>query len=86
VNYEKKEDLATFYVKDTGPGIDRSAQKKIFEYFSKIENKDEKFYPGTGLGLSISKALVELLGGNIHVESDRGKGSVFSFTIPCKPI
>ena len=86
VKYMKKEDLATFYVKDTGSGIDPYSQKKIFEYFSKIENKGDKFQPGTGLGLSISKALVELLGGNIFVESDRGKGSVFSFRIPCKPI
>ena len=79
----KKDDLATFYVKDTGSGIDPDSQKQIFESFSKIENQGDKFHPGTGLGLSISKALVELLGGNIFVESDRGKGSVFSFTIPC---
>jgi len=83
VKYMKKEDLATFYVKDTGSGIDPDSQKQIFESFSKIENQGDKFHPGTGLGLSISKALVELLGGNIFVESDRGKGSVFSFTIPC---
>jgi signal transduction histidine kinase len=86
VSFKRKEDMATFSVKDTGSGIDPDSQKKIFEYFSKIEKKDEKFHPGTGLGLSISKALVEHLGGNINVESEPGKGSVFSFTIPCKPI
>jgi len=86
VNYMKKEDLSTFYVKDTGQGLEPDSLKKIFEHFSKIENNDDKFHPGTGLGLSISKALVELLGGNIYVESDVGKGSVFSFTIPFKPV
>jgi len=83
VDYMKKDDLATFYVKDTGSGIDPGVHEKIFEYFSKIENENDKFRPGTGLGLSISKALVELLGGNIYIESEPGKGSVFSFTISC---
>jgi signal transduction histidine kinase len=85
VNYIKKEDHVTFSVKDTGPGIESSLQDKIFEYFSKIENQNEKFYPGTGLGLSISKILVTLLGGEIYVESYPGKGSTFTFSIPAFP-
>jgi signal transduction histidine kinase len=83
VYYMKKDDLATFYVKDTGSGIYPEVHEKIFEHFSKIENERDKFHSGTGLGLSISKALVELLGGNIYIKSEPGKGSVFSFTISC---
>ncbi len=82
VHYVKKDKLVTFSVKDTGIGIDSSMQERIFEQFSKIENPNEEFYPGTGLGLSISKILAGLLGGNIYVESEPGKGSVFSFSIP----
>jgi len=82
IRYVKKNNLAIFSVKDTGTGIDPALQEKIFEHFSKIENKNEEFFPGTGLGLSISKTLAGLLGGNIYVESFPGKGSVFSFTIP----
>jgi signal transduction histidine kinase len=76
------ENLVTFSVKDTGPGIDSALQNKIFEHFSKIENQNEELYPGTGLGLSISKKLAELLGGKIYVESYPGKGSVFKLSIP----
>jgi signal transduction histidine kinase len=82
VHYMKKDNLAIFSVKDTGPGIDLSMQEKIFENFSKIENQNEEFQPGTGLGLSISKTLVELLGGEIYVESYPGKGSLFTFSVP----
>jgi len=83
LNYVKKDGTATFAVKDTGSGIEPGFHEKIFEHFSKVENEDEVFHPGTGLGLSISKALVELLGGNISVKSEPGRGSVFSFTISC---
>jgi len=86
VHYVKKDNYATFSVRDTGPGIHPSMQKKIFEHFSKIENQNEEFHPGTGLGLSISKTLVELLGGKIYVESSPGKGSVFSFSFPDRQI
>jgi len=82
VHYLKKENHVTFSVKDTGIGIDPSLQEKIFDQFSKIESPDQDFYPGTGLGLSISKTLAGFLGGNIYVESEPGKGSVFSFSIP----
>ena len=71
------------YVKDSGIGIDADACEFIFDRFRKVENiGSEKLYRGTGLGLAISKRLVELLGGNIWVESELGKGSVFSFTLP----
>ena len=70
-----------FYVKDTGIGIDKVDQDKIFDRFRKIEEKSQNLYRGGGLGLAISKYLVELLGGTIEVESVVNEGSTFSFTI-----
>jgi len=70
-----------FSIRDTGIGISKSDQKKLFQNFSKIEN-DEVIYPGTGLGLAISKGFVELMHGTISVESKIGKGSTFTFVIP----
>jgi len=69
-----------FYVKDTGIGIPENELKNIFNRFVQIGNSSKK-YRGAGLGLSIAKNLVELLGGNIRVESIEGKGTVFYFTI-----
>jgi signal transduction histidine kinase len=75
----------TFYVQDTGIGIEGEYLDEIFHRFKKIENfANEKIYRGTGLGLSISKQLVELLKGEIWVESKPGKGSRFSFSIPAE--
>ncbi len=71
-----------FYVNDTGIGIDKGKLDVIFERFRQGYENKKKFYGGTGLGLAISKHLVELLGGEIHVESILGGGSVFSFSIP----
>jgi len=74
-----------FYVKDTGLGIALEHQKNIFERFRQADLSISKNYGGTGLGLSISKGFVELLGGEIWVESELDKGSTFYFTIPFKP-
>jgi hypothetical protein len=79
--YDRKDGNIEFYVKDTGQGLPPEFHEKIFERFIQRETKSKK-YSGTGLGLSISKGLVELLGGNIRVESEPGKGSVFYFTVP----
>lgn len=68
-----------FTVSDTGIGIPEDKLDKVFDKFYQIDNK----HIGTGLGLSISKKLIEVMGGNIWVESKEGKGSKFSFTIPC---
>ncbi len=76
-----KEDIL-FYVKDTGIGIEKEYHKKIFERFSQGSDSPTKVMKGTGLGLSISKGLTLLMGGEIWVESEKGKGSVFYFTIP----
>ncbi|MBU8892766.1 MAG: response regulator [Bacteroidales bacterium] len=71
-----------FYIKDTGIGMSEQQQKEIFTRFSKIESSKKKLYRGAGLGLAISKYLIELLGGEIWVESKKDKGSIFYFTIP----
>jgi PAS domain S-box-containing protein len=71
-----------FYVKDTGIGIDIKYHDVIFNIFRQIDNSNTRKYGGTGIGLSIAKKIVNMLGGEIWVESDPGKGSVFFFTIP----
>ncbi len=75
-------DYLKFYVKDTGIGIDKKYQSIIFDRFRQIDGSNTRNYGGTGLGLSISKNLVELLDGEIWIESEEGKGSIFYFTIP----
>ena len=75
-----------FYVKDTGIGISKDKQEIIFERFRQAEIDHIKLYGGTGLGLTICKRLVELMGGEIRVESEEGKGSAFYFTLPYQPV
>ncbi len=75
-----------FYVKDTGRGIKKENQKIIFKRFSQEEKSLSKNVGGLGLGLSIVKGNVDLLGGKITVESEKGKGSIFTVTIPYKPV
>lgn len=70
-----------FSVSDTGIGISLSQQKKIFEKFSQEDSSTTRQYGGTGLGLTISKSIVELMGGRIWLESEKGKGSNFFFEI-----
>ncbi len=77
-----KNRLVQFWVKDTGIGISEERQKMIFDRFTKIEDDKTKLYRGAGLGLAISKKLVNMLGGEMWVESTPGKGSAFYFTIP----
>ncbi len=75
-----------FFVKDTGIGIDRKNQEKVFDRFYKADPEGNRLFEGLGLGLSICKALASLLGGRIWLESEPGKGSVFYFTIPYVPV
>jgi len=71
-----------FYVSDTGIGISKEDQQRIFTTFGQIESSNQLNPKGTGLGLAISKNLAELLGGYIGVNSKPGKGSTFYFFIP----
>lgn len=70
-----------FVVKDTGIGISKENQKRIFEAFEQEEKDTAHKYGGTGLGLAISNNLVHLMGGNLTVDSKEGEGSAFSFTL-----
>jgi two-component system CheB/CheR fusion protein len=80
--YQKDERNLEFYVKDTGPGLTRSELEVIFERFRRSRKAEEKNIVGTGLGLAISKNLVQLLGGDMWVDSVPGTGTRFSFTLP----
>jgi PAS domain S-box-containing protein len=71
-----------FFVKDSGIGINKKQQEAIFHRFTKIEDNKEKLYRGAGLGLTISKNLIELMGGEIWLESTPHAGSTFFFTLP----
>ncbi|MCF8346700.1 MAG: PAS domain S-box protein [Bacteroidales bacterium] len=76
--------MLEFYVKDSGIGIPKERQEAIFERFVQADIADTRTYEGSGLGLAITKSYVEMLGGNIWVESEEGKGSTFYFTLPYK--
>ncbi|KAA4281352.1 PAS domain-containing protein [Bacteroides ovatus] len=78
VGYKLKDGELEFYVEDTGIGIEKEQLPHIFERFVKLNS----FVHGTGLGLSICQSIVEQLGGRIVVDSEKGKGSRFWFTIP----
>ena len=69
-------------VSDTGIGIEKEDLNKIFEEFHRGDSSSTKKYRGTGLGLAIVKKFVNLLGGEVAVESEVGKGSVFTVTLP----
>lgn len=70
-----------FLVLDTGIGIDKEGQDKLFKSFSQVDASISRKYGGTGLGLNITRQLVEMMDGKIHVQSEPGKGTMFSFYI-----
>jgi PAS domain S-box-containing protein len=78
----KEESLIEFFVKDTGVGLSREEVSMIFERFKRARLSEEKNIVGAGLGLAISKNLVQLLGGEMWVDSIAGAGTTFLFTLP----
>ena len=73
--------LLHVFVKDTGIGLTPEQMQRLFQSFSQADNSTTRNYGGTGLGLSISRQLVEMMNGDIWVESEYGKGSCFHFTV-----
>jgi PAS domain S-box-containing protein len=77
-----KDKFIEFFVEDTGVGIPKDRQKSVFDRFVQADIEDRAAYQGSGLGLAISKSYVEMLGGQMKLDSILGKGSKFSFTLP----
>jgi PAS domain S-box-containing protein len=75
-----EEETVSFFVSDTGPGIDEENFEAIFERFNQLDERAQR--EGTGLGLSITRGILSLLGGDISISSEKGKGSTFRFSIP----
>lgn len=86
LNAELNRDFIEISVTDTGIGISKEDQQKLFQPFQQVGSYLTKKQEGTGLGLSLCKRFVELHGGRIWMQSDTGKGARFSFTIPIRPI
>ena len=71
-----------FSVRDTGVGISEDARTRLFQPFTQADSSTTRRYGGTGLGLAISRAFCQMLGGDVVVESEPGKGSTFIVTVP----
>ncbi len=84
-SYENNSDYVHVSVRDTGIGISKEYLSYIFDSFRQVDGSTTRSAGGTGLGLTISKRLVEMSGGQIWVESEIGKGSVFTFSLPIRP-
>ena len=84
LGYSKKDDMLEFYVKDSGIGIAKDRHAAIFERFIQADIENVNAFQGAGLGLSITRSYVEMLGGEIRVESEERQGATFFFTLPCE--
>ena len=84
--YYINKDNIHFFVKDTGMGMDKKIQNEIFEYFHKPLSRKTKVNAGTGIGLTIAKGILEKMNGRIWLESEPGKGTLFNFLLPYKPV
>ncbi len=85
ISTSKDDKFAYVHVKDEGRGVPENMRISIFERFKQVKKTDSKGRKGSGLGLAISKAIVELHGGQIGVESEEGRGSTFHFSLPLAP-
>lgn len=86
VEYDADGSQLVTHVEDTGPGIPRKKQMRLFEKFYRVTGSVKDKVKGTGLGLYISRAIVELHGGDIWVKSTEGEGSTFSFSLPAEKL
>lgn len=84
IKVTEKDRRVEIAVRDTGIGIRKEEMERLFKAFSQISNQDRPKQEGTGLGLYLSRKILDLLGGEIKAESEFGKGSVFTFTLPLK--
>jgi PAS domain S-box-containing protein len=82
VRVKQEKNAAVVEVQDFGIGIDKEYQKNIFKRFYRIDNHLGRAFPGLGIGLYISHEIIQRHGGNIYLDSKRGKGAIFSFTLP----
>ncbi|HUD43988.1 MAG TPA: ATP-binding protein [Patescibacteria group bacterium] len=82
INSTSKDGFAVVSVKDSGIGIDKKYHHKIFDRLYQISDNKKSTYPGLGIGLYVCKEIIELHKGKIWVESEKGKGSTFSFSLP----
>jgi len=82
VGYREDSGMGIVEVTDTGPGIPREAQARLFERFYRVRTEATRRAPGAGLGLAIVKTIVERHGGRVWVSSEEGQGSTFGFAVP----